>query len=74
MNVEQLIGRHLRLREEVALAASSVPWNAGHVDRLTAELVAVEHQLEMVRANSQSGNDATQRFPFFPLPRGERAR
>jgi hypothetical protein len=73
MNLEQLIGRHLRLREELAIAASSVPWNSGHVDRITAELNAVEAEIAALQAHTDLGNAQAQRFPFFPLPSGERA-
>lgn len=42
MNIEQLAGRCLRLRQELAVAYSSVPWNTGLIDRLTDELAATE--------------------------------
>jgi hypothetical protein len=67
MNLEQLIGRHLRLREDLAIAASSVPWNSGHVDRITAELNAVEDEIAALQAHNDLTNATTHRFPFFPL-------
>ena len=41
----QLTGRYLRLRQELAAAYSSVPWNTGHIDRLADDLVATERDI-----------------------------
>lgn len=45
MNVEQLTGRGFRLRHELAIAYSSVPWNTGLTDRLAVELAATERAM-----------------------------
>jgi hypothetical protein len=45
MSVDQLTGRYFRLRNELAAAYASVPWNTGHIDRLTGELAAIEREI-----------------------------
>ena len=45
MIVNQLTGRYFRLRNELAAAYGSVPWNTGHIDRLTGELAAIEREM-----------------------------
>jgi hypothetical protein len=49
MNIRQLSGRHLRLRRELAIAYSSLPWNAGYIDRLANELSSAERELALQR-------------------------
>jgi hypothetical protein len=74
MNLEQLRGRHVRLREELVAAASSVPWNTGHVDRLSVELAAVERQLQVLEPavlDTDAAPLAAQPTALFPpLPLG----
>jgi len=48
MNIEQLTGRYFRLRNELAAAYGLVPWNTGHIDRLTDELAETERQMAAV--------------------------
>lgn len=45
VDIEQLAGRYRRLSQELAVAYSSVPWNTRHIDRLTHDLVATEHEI-----------------------------
>ncbi len=45
MDIQQLTGRHLRLRRELAAAYASVPWNTGLVARLVKELAANEREM-----------------------------
>jgi len=44
-NIEQLTGRAFRLRQELAVAYSRVPWNSGLIDRLTDELALTEREV-----------------------------
>ena len=46
MNIEQQIGRYSRLKDELVVAYSSLPWNMGRIERLNHDLAA---------ANSRSG-------------------
>ena len=45
VDTEQLAGRYRRLSQELAVAHGSVPWNTGHIDRLTHDLVAIEREI-----------------------------
>lgn len=45
MDIEQLTGRYFRLRQELADAYGSVPWNTGLIDRLTDDLAATERSM-----------------------------
>ena len=45
VDIEQLAGRYRRLSQELAVAYGSVPWNTGHIDRLTHDLVATEREI-----------------------------
>ena len=53
MSIEHLIGRHFRLQQELAIAYSAVPWNTGHIDRLTDEMARTEREISSAapRAN-----------------------
>ncbi len=54
MNLEQLIGRYLRLKEELGAAYGMVPWNVRRIDRLAREITATEHAIRALRASTQS--------------------
>lgn len=45
MDFEQLNGRYLRLRQELASAYAARPWHDGHIDRLANDLASIERQL-----------------------------
>ena len=53
MNSDQLTGRYCRLQHELAVAYGSVPWNTGHIDRLTDELAETEREI----AGANAGTD-----------------
>ena len=45
MTIDQLSGRYFRLQKELAAAYGSLPWDTGHIDRLTDELASIERDL-----------------------------
>jgi hypothetical protein len=47
-----LIGRHFRLREELACAVRTLPWNPGHIDRIIAEIEALEREISGLQGQS----------------------
>jgi|KBSMisStandDraft_5_1062788.scaffolds.fasta_scaffold2892380_1 hypothetical protein len=53
MNLEQLIGRHFRLQQELGIAYSTVPWHTGRIDRLTNDLAATEREIAALEALQQ---------------------
>lgn len=50
MNLEQLIGRYLRLKEELSVAYSALPWNVKRIDRLAREIASTEHAIRALRS------------------------
>ena len=67
MNIEQLTGRYFRLRQELAAAYGSVPWNTGHIDRLTDELAATEREIAV--ATVRNHRTVTAPLAYTDLPR-----
>jgi len=53
MNVEQLVGRCLRLQQELSNAYRAQPWHSARIDRLADDLAAAE--LELARLRSAGG-------------------
>ena len=45
MDLEQLMGRYFRLRQELSIAYKAQPWHSGRIDRLANELTATERQI-----------------------------
>jgi hypothetical protein len=64
MDLEQLMGRHFRLRKELSLAYRTRPWHSGHLDRLADDLAATARAIASLRTgNDQRGE------PMLKLPR-----
>lgn len=45
MNLSQLFGRYGRLKRELAVAYSSLPWNGAWIDRLSRDLAETEREI-----------------------------
>ena len=45
MDLEQLMGRYFRLKQELASAYREQPWHGARVDRLADDLAATERQI-----------------------------
>ncbi len=45
MDMNELLGKHVRLRKELKDAYSLSPWDTAHIDRLVTELIEIESQL-----------------------------
>lgn len=58
MSIEHLIGRHFRLQQELAVAYGAVPWNTGHIDRLTDDLARTEREIAAAAATTASQANA----------------
>ena len=50
MTLAQLTGRHFRLRQELALAYSSLPWNTRRIDRLSKDIACTDRDIAGARA------------------------
>ncbi len=56
MNVEQLIGRCSRLKQELLIAYGASPPNDGRIERLSDELAAAEREMAAVLDSYQDAN------------------
>jgi len=45
MELEPLMGRYFRLKQELSLAYRARPWHGGRIDRLACELAATEREI-----------------------------
>ena len=45
MDLEQLMGRYFRLKQELSIAYRARPWHSGRIDRLADELTATEREI-----------------------------
>lgn len=45
MDLDQLMGRYFRLKQELSIAYRSQPWHSGKIDRLADELAATEREI-----------------------------
>jgi len=50
MHLVQLTGRCFRLKQELAIAYSEVPWHTGRIERLTHDLAETEREIAAFRA------------------------
>jgi hypothetical protein len=74
MDLEQLIGRHFRLQQELGIAYSAVPWQTGRIDRLTNELAATEREIAAREASSLREGLPAQEKSITPKPHGSHSR
>lgn len=49
MDQEQLMGRFIRLKQELAVAYRAEPWQSARVDRIADDLADTERQLVALR-------------------------
>jgi hypothetical protein len=45
MELEQLMGRYFRLKQELAIAYREKPWHGARIDRLADDLTATERAI-----------------------------
>lgn len=50
MELEPLMGRYFRLRQELAIAYRSRPWQSARIDRLAEDLAATEREIGAVQS------------------------
>jgi|KBSMisStandDraft_5_1062788.scaffolds.fasta_scaffold438797_1 hypothetical protein len=70
MNLEQLMGRYFRLKQELAIAYRSNPWQTARLDRLADDLAATEQQIVAARPVDEQCSEPA----FGYLLQGELAR
>jgi hypothetical protein len=60
MNIQQLVGRYLRLKQDLEIAYKAQPWQSAHINRLAndisrteLELASREHVIRSVQSNER---------------------
>ena len=53
MELEPLMGRYFRLRQELAIAYRARPWLGNRIDRLAEDLAATEREIGALQAASR---------------------
>ena len=66
MELEPLMGRYFRLRQELSIAYRARPWLGNRIDRLADDLAATEREIGALQAASRdatrsAGAGSTQR-------------
>ena len=57
MDLEQLMGRYFRLKQELAIAYKAQPWHSGRIDRLADELAATEREIAARQPADEQWNE-----------------
>lgn len=58
MELEPLMGRYFRLKQELSIAYRSRPWLGGRIDRLADDLAATEREIGALQAASREASTA----------------
>lgn len=58
MDFVQLTGRCYRLKQELAIAYSEVPWHTGRIERLTHDLAETEREIAAFQALHPQADEA----------------
>ena len=53
MQLEQLMGRYFRLKQELALAYREQPWHSPRIDRLADDLAAAERAIAALQPSDE---------------------
>ena len=56
MELEPLMGRYFRLRQELSIAYRARPWLGGRIDRLADDLAATEREIGALQAASRDAS------------------
>lgn len=67
MELEPLMGRYFRLRQELSIAYRARPWLGNRIDRLADDLAATEREIGALQAASR---EATGGAPVGGAQRG----
>lgn len=58
MDIEQLMGRYFRLKQELSIAYRAQPWQSGKIDRLADDLAATEREIAALQPVDEQLDDA----------------
>ena len=56
MELEPLMGRYFRLKQELSIAYRARPWLGGRIDRLANDLAATEREIGALQAGSRDAS------------------
>ena len=59
MELEPLMGRYFRLRQELSIAYRARPWLGNRIYRLADDLAATEREIGALQAVSREANNGT---------------
>jgi hypothetical protein len=59
MELEQLMGRYFRLKQELAQAYRAQPWHGPRADRLAEDLAATERQIAALQPLDEQCGEPT---------------
>ncbi|MES2994154.1 MAG: hypothetical protein V4844_22220 [Pseudomonadota bacterium] len=62
MDLEQLMGRYFRLKQELSIAYRAQPWHSGRIDRLADELSATEREIASLQPVDEQCNESLLSF------------
>ncbi len=58
MELEPLMGRYFRLKQELSIAYLARPWLGSKIDRLADDLAATEREIGALQAARRDGSEA----------------
>lgn len=58
MELEPLMGRYFRLKQELSIAYRARPWQSGRIDRLANDLAAAEREIGALQAGRATGAES----------------
>lgn len=68
MQLEQLMGRYFRLKQELALAYREQPWHGARIDRLADDLATAERAIAAMQpADEQCGDSMLGFATLYPI-------
>lgn len=62
MDLEQLMGRYFRLKQELSIAYRAKPWHSGRIDRLADDLAATEREIAALQPVDEQCNESLLSF------------
>ena len=62
MDLDQLMGRYFRLKQELSIAYRAQPWHSGKIDRLADDLAATEREIAAMQPVDEQCNESLLSF------------
>lgn len=59
MELEQLMGRYYRLKQELAVAYKTQPWHVARIDRLADDLADAEREIAALQLYDEQCDEPT---------------